>query len=160
MNIENGSGNGANSSNGGKPETHGGTQIVALGKTTVLNNPVDANLASALGYFPFLILGPILSVILLNSPSENRNFNRFHAVQSLTVFGATLGLAVVINIIGGVLAVIPLVNLMAVPLIGLINMLLWAAYILVSGFCGWSAFQGKTFKLPYLGPLADSMANK
>ena len=92
------------------------TKIITLGKTTVLNNPIDANLASALGYLPIFPLSVIFAFILLNSPSESHNFNRFHATQSLVLGGVLLVLLVVNGILGTMLSAIPLLGvLLALP---------------------------------------------
>jgi uncharacterized membrane protein len=133
------------------------TKIITLGKTTVLNNPVDANLASALGYLPFFPLGVILAVILLRSPSDSHNFNQYNAAQSLVLGGAFFAALIANGIIGSVLGAIPLLGLLVIPVTTLLASLLGIAYWYFCLRCAWAAFQGRTYKVPYIGPVAESL---
>lgn len=133
------------------------TKIITLGKTTIFNNPVDANLAAALGYLPVFPLGLIMAFILLNSPSESHNFNRFHASQSIILGGVFFLAMVVSGGLGSFLTAIPVLNFVTIPIFWLIGALLPMVYAFFALKCAWSAFQGKTYKLPYISPVAESI---
>jgi len=135
----------------------GPTQIVTLGKTTVFNNPIDANLASAIGYLPVFPLGLILPFILLKSPSESHNFNRFNAAQSLALGAALLAALVVNGIVGSVLGAIPLLGLLVIPIVSLLGTLLSLVYAFFCLRCGWAAFLGRTYKVPYISPVVETI---
>ncbi|HEY2472714.1 MAG TPA: hypothetical protein VGI45_33325 [Terracidiphilus sp.] len=109
--------------------------------------------AAALTYLAGFITGIIF---LLIDPYKADRFVRFHAFQSIFFNVAWIGFWIVWMIAGLVLSAITkgLFILVELP----VNLLL-----MVSGFCLWaylmySASQGKTFKLPFIGALAAKQA--
>src|SRR5690625_1705233 len=97
---------------------------------------MDRNLAGFLCYLLWFITGIIFLVI----EKENR-FIRFHALQSIFVSVALF----ILNFF-----------LTAVPIIGwLIGILLTPLYLFLWIFMMWKAYQGKYFKLPLLGDIAE-----
>lgn len=107
------------------------------------------NVACALAY----AFGVISGIILFFSEKHSRAV-RFHAAQSLLVFG-TLG-TLLITLSTVLYATLPfgmrgLANaLTALAVLGLLT--LWVTLVI-------SAFQGKHLKLPLVGALADKMAD-
>jgi len=99
------------------------------------------NLFGALAYF----LGPITGIILLTTEKKDR-FVRFHAMQSLFVFGGLF----VANMI---LALIPILGWM-------IGMLLSPAALILWVFLMWKAWSGEEYKLPYVGEMAEKQLAK
>jgi uncharacterized membrane protein len=97
----------------------------------------DANVAAALAY----LLGWISGVVLLVAERQNR-FVRFHALQSILVFGA-LSLAWFLCL------AIPLLGwLISFILIPPISGVLWLLLM-------FKAYQGDRFKLPVAGDIAE-----
>jgi len=101
---------------------------------------MDRNLAGFLCYLLWFITGIIFLVI----EKENR-FIRFHALQSIFVSVALF----ILNFF-----------LTAVPIIGwLIGILLTPLYLFLWIFMMWKAYQGKYFKLPLLGDIAEKQVD-
>ena len=104
-----------------------------LGETSIGMQP---NLAALLCY----LLGWITGLIFFLVEKKNK-FVRFHAMQSIVVFG---GLAV-INI---VLLVVPVIGALIGLLLSLLALVLWILLMI-------KAYQGETFKLPIAGDIAE-----
>jgi uncharacterized membrane protein len=111
------------------------------------------NVAWALAYLVGAITGILFLVI---DPFKNDRFVRFHAFQSIFFNLAWIAFWIVWMIVGIMLGAIShgLFFIIQLP----INLL-----VTVGGFCIWiylmyQAYQGKTFQLPIIGPLAASQA--
>src|ERR1700722_2127485 len=111
------------------------------------------NVAGALAYLVGAITGILFLVI---DPFKNDRFVRFHAFQSIFFNLAWIAFWIVWMIVGIMLGAIShgLFFIIQLP----INLL-----VTVGGFCIWiylmyQAYQGKTFQLPIIGPLAASQA--
>lgn len=86
------------------------------------------------------LAGFITGIIFLIIEKDNR-FVRFHALQSIFVFVTIAAFSVIINII-------PLIGLLISFLMGPISIVLWIFLMI-------KAYQGKQFKLPIIGDLAE-----
>ena len=111
------------------------------------------NVAGALTYLLGLITGILFLVI---DPFKTDRFVRFHAFQSIFFNVAWIAFWIVWTIVGLTLSAIShgLFFIIQLP----VNLL-----ITVGGFCLWgylmySAYQGKTFQIPIIGPLAAKQA--
>ena len=104
-----------------------------LGKTS---SGMDANVAALLSY----VLGFITGLIFYLIEKDNK-FVRFHAMQSMIVFGFLF-------VAGMVLSLIPFVGLVLAPLVGIASLILWIVLMI-------KAFQGEHFKLPIAGDIAE-----
>ncbi len=104
-----------------------------LGKTST---GIQPNVAALLCYLAGVVTGVIFFVI----EKENK-FVRFHALQSILVFGGLF-------VLGVVLPVIPLFGLILMPFTGLLGLILWIL-LMIKGY------QGEKFKLPVLGDIAE-----
>ena len=93
---------------------------------------LDENVAGLLCY----VLGWVSGLVFFLLEQENK-FVRFHAIQSILVFGA-------IMVAGIVLGWIPVIGWV----IGLLGFVLWIILII-------KAYQGVKFKLPWAGNLAE-----
>jgi len=105
---------------------------------------VDENIAGALCY----ILGIVSGIVLYVLEKDNK-FVRFHAVQSIIVFGALIVVQWV---------VLPI--LFMVPVLGSIVGVFLHMITTLAGFVLWillmvKAYQGETFKVPVLGDIAE-----
>jgi uncharacterized membrane protein len=109
---------------------------------------MEANVAGLLSY----VLGPITGLIFFLIEKENK-FVRFHAFQSMVVFGALFIVQIATGMIITTLAmmhagaVIPLFVLLS-NLVALAGLILWILLMV-------KAYQGEKFKLPVAGDLAE-----
>ena len=97
---------------------------------------LDENIAGLLCY----VLGWISGIVFLLLEQENK-LVRFHAIQSIAVFG-------VLNIAGIILGWIPVVGAAFVAIIGILGFILWIVLIV-------KTYQGSKFKLPWAGDFAE-----
>lgn len=100
---------------------------------------LDENVAGLLCY----VLGWVSGLVFFLLEQENK-FVRFHAIQSILVFG-------VLNIALIVLGWIPFIGMVFGWLIGVLGFALWIILII-------KAYQGVKFKLPWSGNLAEKWA--
>ncbi len=108
-----------------------------LGKTSI---NVEPKVAALLAYAAGFVSGIIFFVI----EKENR-FVRFHAMQSIILFGAMFVLQMSI-------VYLPFIRLIA-PLVTLGSLALWIV-------CMIKAYQGEMFKLPVIGDLAEKQLDR
>jgi uncharacterized membrane protein len=98
---------------------------------------LDENVAAALAY----ALGWITGLVLLVAEPANR-FVRFHALQSVLVFGGlslAWFIALSIPFIGWVVAIV---------IIPIVSVALWLTLM-------FKAYNGERFKVPFAGDIAD-----
>jgi uncharacterized membrane protein len=105
------------------------------GKKT--SSGLQENLAGLLCY----VLGWITGIVFLIIEKENK-FVRFHAVQSIVVFGAYTILSIILGFI-------PFVGWIINSLLGIAAFILWIVLM-------YRAYQGKMFKLPIAGNIAEN----
>ena len=104
-----------------------------LGKTSTGMQP---NLEALLCYLFGFITGLIFYLI----EKENK-FVRFHAMQSIVVFGSLF-------VVGLVVPFLPGINLVLMPLLWAAEIVLWVVLMI-------KAYQGEMFKLPVAGDIAE-----
>ena len=104
-----------------------------LGKTSL---GIEANVAALLSYLAGFITGIIFYVL----EKENK-FVRFHAMQSILVFGSLFILSVV-------LGMMPFIGRALMNLIWVLDVILWVLLML-------KAYKGEYFKLPIAGDIAE-----
>jgi uncharacterized membrane protein len=123
-----------------------------LDASVPVQQPKDI-LLGALAYITFI---PAVVFVLIEPFKRNR-FVRFHSFQSIFLTAATIALAITIRILYSVLALIPAIGFLlawlvsALALLGLV--ILWLVLVV-------KALQGTTFKLPVVGDLAESLAQR
>ena len=100
---------------------------------------LEANVAGLLCYVGWWVSG--LVFILIEKESK---FVRFHAMQSIYVFG-------VLTIAMIVLSWIPVLGVVLTSLIWVLGVVLWIILMV-------KAYQGAKFKLPWAGDLAEKKA--
>jgi len=110
-----------------------------------LNMP--QNNAAGLAYLGWWITGLIFFLM----EKQNR-FIRFHAMQSMLFFGGLTVLEIALNIVNG-LVYVPFLGFCLYGLIGLVWFVGWIV-LMINGF------QGKYFKLPIIGDIAERYANQ
>jgi uncharacterized membrane protein len=93
-------------------------------------------------------------IFLLMDPYKSKPYVRFHSFQSIFlcitsfIFWVALSFVLVFGMVFGI------------HWAGFITRIFWMAWIIVWVLCAVSALNGKYFKLPIIGPIADRMANK
>jgi len=118
-----------------------------LGKTST---GMQANIAGLLCY----AVGWVTGLVFFLIEKENK-FVRFHAMQSMIVFGALFILQIAVGMFMGILAtvhlgiLIPLFN----GLVALVSLVLWVVLMI-------KAYQGEKFKLPVAGDIAEKNIEK
>ena len=104
-----------------------------MGKTST---GLEANIAGLLCY----VLGWISGLVFILIEKENK-FVRFHAMQSIIVFGA-------ITIASFIFSWIPIIGAILSWLLSLLALVLWIVLMI-------KAYQGTMYKLPWAGNLAE-----
>ena len=119
-----------------------------LGKTST---GMQANVAGLLCY----LIGWITGLIFFLIEKENK-FVRFHAMQSMIVFGALFVLNIAFGVFVGIFAaagvgfLAPLFSMFNI-LLALLAFVLWIVLMV-------KAYQGEKFKLPIAGDIAEKNA--
>ena len=97
---------------------------------------LEANVAGLLCY----VLGWISGLVFILMEKENK-FVRFHAMQSIIVFGA-------ITIVSIIVSFIPFIGTIISWLLSVLALVLWIVLMI-------KAYQGNMYKLPWAGDLAE-----
>lgn len=140
------------------PYDAGGPPSGAPGGKTSLG--LDSNVGAMLCYIANFLccLGVILSIVFLITEKENR-FVKFHALQSLFLWGGCVVLLIAVEILTVFLRIAGL-HWIAFG----VGWGLWAILILIFALlwilAGIKAYGGQWFKLPGIGGLAFGMVNK
>ena len=122
---------------------------------------LDANVVAGLCYVANLVcyLGIVLSIIVLVTDKVNK-LARFHAMQSLLLFGANLIILLPGYFIAGILMV------MNTTITSILGGLIWLVVAVVAlglfvffVISAIKAFQGQIYKVPFIGNLADNWSN-
>ncbi len=100
---------------------------------------LDENVAGLLCY----VLGWVSGLVFVLIEQESK-FVRFHAIQSIYVFG-------VLMIAGIILVWIPFIGGVLAGLISVLGFILWIVLMI-------KAYQGTRYKLPWSGNLAEKWA--
>jgi uncharacterized membrane protein len=108
------------------------------------------NLIAASAYMTFI---PAVVFVLIEPFKRNR-FVRFHSFQSIFLAVATVVAAIVMRILYSVLALIPVAGYLLAWLASAVALLGWMILWLVLLV---KALQGETFRLPWIGNLAEKI---
>jgi uncharacterized membrane protein len=95
---------------------------------------IDENIESLLCY----VLGWVSGLVFFLLEKDNRTV-KFHAVQSMVVFGALSAVQIVLSMMR---------LYFVLPVIGLLGLVLWILLMV-------KAYQGERFKLPIAGDIAE-----
>ncbi len=106
---------------------------------------LKANVAALIAYFGWWVTGIIFLVL-----EKKSQFVRFHAAQSIVVFGAVSILNFILNIAFRRFWIIG----------GLLSAVIWIAGLALWVFLMYKAYQGENYKLPIAGDIASSIAGK
>jgi uncharacterized membrane protein len=112
----------------------------------IAQNGLSETAASGLAYLTF-----IPAIIFLVVAPYNQNSNvRFHAWQSIFLSIAWAAVWIVLVVIG-VIPVLNFLDLILTPVVAIGFLILWVIVLV-------NAFQGKRFKLPFIGDFALKQA--
>lgn len=111
----------------------GETEKQNLGTT---DTGIKPNVAALLAYLLGFISGLVFILI-----EKNNKFVRFHAMQSIVVFGVIFAAQWIISFIPGI-------GLIASGLLSILSVVLWIV-LMVKGY------QGEKYKLPLAGDIAE-----
>ena len=103
----------------------------------------NRNLVAALSY----LLGFITGIVILLVEKEDR-FIRFHAMQSIVVFGALFVADIVIGIIVGQIAILGVLATVVNTLFTIAAIIIWVVSLI-------KAYQGEMYKWPIAGDFAE-----
>ena len=116
-----------------------------LGKTST---GMQANVAALVSYAAGWITGLIFFLL-----EKDNKFVRFHALQSIIVFGALSVLGIVLSVFFQFFIMIHLYFMF--QFLALISKLLWLAALILWIILMIKAYQGERFKLPIVGDIAE-----
>lgn len=106
------------------------------------------NAVAAISYITFV---PAI-VFLVMPPYNTSSFVRFHCWQSIFLNVAAFAFLIILSIVLGV-------TVFFMPYaVQIVSRLVWLAWILLWILCVVNAVNGKRFKLPLIGALADKQA--
>ena len=97
---------------------------------------IKANIAALLTYLLGFVTGLVFLLI-----EKNNKFVRFHAMQSIVVFGS-------IFVVQWVVTFVPIIGIIVGGLLWLLAVALWVVLMV-------KAYQGEKFKLPLAGDIAE-----
>ena len=101
----------------------------------------NENILGAVAY----LLGFVTGIVLL-LVEKNSKFVRFHAMQSIVLFGGLF----VVNL---ALGFIPLLGWLVAFILSLVAFVLWLVLM-------WKAFNGEMYKAPFVGNIAEKQLAK
>ena len=116
-----------------------------LGKTS---SGIQANMAALLSYLAGWITGLIFFLV-----EKDNKFVRFHAMQSILVFGAVSAIWIMIALFSSFALTINVYFLWS--FLGLVSMIVWIVALVLWIVLMIKAYQGEKFKLPIVGDLAE-----
>ena len=116
-----------------------------LGKTSI---GIQANMAALLCYLAGWVTGLIFFLV-----EKDNKFVRFHAMQSIIVFGAFSAVWIVVSVLVSLAIAIHAYFLL--PLFGLVSTLLSLFALVLWIVLMIKAYQGEKFKLPVAGDIAE-----
>lgn len=120
--------------------------------TETMSTGVDARLSSVLCYAGWWVTGLVFLF------AERRHAGvRFHAAQSIVVFGA---LSVVLFLFGGISAVAFFVAVPAFQLVQMAGNVLWLAAAVLWLYLLLTSWRGETWRVPLAGDLAKKIVQE
>lgn len=134
-----------------QPPAGAATAASQSGPTSMGMQP---NIAAGLSYVVTWLTG----IIFFLMEKQNR-FVRFHAMQSILFFGGITVIEVAINIVNSIFAGLGVLGFLSLGLTclgGIVGLLAFVGWIVLMI----NGFQGKYFKLPVVGDMAERYANQ
>lgn len=111
---------------------------------------LDENVAGALCY----VLGAITGIIFYILEKDS-DFVRFHAVQSIIVFGALFILNTVVTMISASIYSVPLAGMVFAGVLGLVSTVIFLVALILWILLMVKAYQGDRYRVPIAGKYAE-----
>ena len=105
------------------------------------------------------LLGFITGIVVLVLEKSNR-FVRFHALQSIVTFGALAIIIGALDLLGGIIGIIPLLGWAVAFIIGLIVKLIGLVGVVAWLWLMYSSWKGREFRVPIIGDIVWAQVNK
>lgn len=134
-------------------ETEPETELVEEQTETTAAGGLNENIAGALSYFLGFVTGLIFYLI-----EEDNKFVRFHAVQSMIVFGGIFVLSFLLGFAQIFFELIPFVGWLLGLVFGLISLLLGPIAFVLWIVLMFKAYKGQRYMLPVAGEIAEDYA--
>ncbi|MGM0381091.1 MAG: DUF4870 domain-containing protein [bacterium] len=119
------------------------------GNSADTSTGMEPNVAGALSY----LLGVITGILFYVIEKENE-FIRFHAMQSIILFGGLFVAGTLLSVVVTILAVIPIIGWIIAALLSLFSLLLTPFIIALWVYLMYKAFNGERYELPLVGKYA------
>jgi uncharacterized membrane protein len=126
------------------------------GKTQTFG--VDYSLAACLCYIPLIPINLVAALIWLITEPKASLYVRFHAIQSLMVFGGLIAANIVVQIIN-FLHVIPIIGGIFSVVSGIVWFAFAAVWFIMTIMMTIKSKNGEMYKLPYIGDIAENIAS-
>jgi uncharacterized membrane protein len=114
--------------------------------------PIAENIAGVIAY---ITIFPAI-VFLILEPFKHNLFVRFHSFQHLLLWAAGVGFGIAAGIVGAILQLIPFMRVLVFPFTGLVSLAFFFLWVLLVV----KAYNHEMFKLPILGDLAETWAER
>jgi uncharacterized membrane protein len=114
--------------------------------------PIAENIAGVIAY---ITIFPAIFFLLVEPFKRNR-FVRFHSFQHLLLWAAGVVFGIASGIIGAILQLIPFMRVLVFPFTGLVGLAFFFLWVLLVV----KAYNHEMFKLPILGDLSETWANR
>lgn len=149
-------------------ETVTGEEVVAdeFGETEATGRAsgsgLDENVAGALSYLLGVLTGVLFFVV-----DGDRPFVRFHAAQSMVVFGGLFVAVIALSVVGGIVSAIAFTGGLGGAIVGgLLSLVLLVVWLVVGVgslvvwlYLMYKAYNGETPRVPVAAGIADKFAN-
>lgn len=122
-------------------------------KNAETNTGLDENVAAALSY----VFGWVTGIVMFLVESDNEHV-RFHAAQSIVVFGGLMVLSIVVGFFSTGLAFMTgggIVSTLISMIIGLVSFVIWIAVLVLWVYLIARTYQGKDPRVPVAAGIAE-----
>lgn len=113
---------------------------------------LDENVAAALSYALGFLTG--LVMFLIESESDHV---RFHASQSIVVFGALFVASIALSFIQAIVTFSDIIGFILGPILGLLSLVLWVGGLVLWIYLIARTYQGKDPRIPVAAGVADNL---
>lgn len=113
---------------------------------------LDENVAAALSY----VLGFLTGIVMFLIESENDQV-RFHAAQSIVIFGILFVASIALNFVQAIAAFSDIIGLVLGPILGLLGLVLWLGGLILWIYLLVRTYQGEDPRIPVAAGVAANL---
>lgn len=136
-----------------QPMTNAQTQPTVVDQKTKLLS-LDKNVAGLICYCPLFGLNVISSIAFLATEPQDRQFVRFHSMQSLILFFSVVALFFISTVGSIILGFIPVIGAIISVISGLAIFAYSVAAFFATIFLMFKAYSNESTRLPLIGDIA------